>query len=229
MCAGPAWIVSLMVSSLTGAKPQASTPTLIWRPFWRHFSWTWPCNSQPPSSSGRCSTYLRSWCVSMQVREVADPQLLVGDHDGGGVVDDVGDAANLVVRGDLAGAFAVALPACVVVAGHENLAALEPSHMRGEVDGELVHHQVAEHPHLVAVGDDVVPTIHHRCGHRIRVDERATAVADDVGVPEVLVGRPPSAHGGDATGPLGHAQAGGTSRPAGTLSAVEAAAGEPFM
>ena len=48
------------VSSLTGAKSQASTPTLIWRPFWPHFSCMWPCSSQPPSSLGRCSMNFRS-------------------------------------------------------------------------------------------------------------------------------------------------------------------------
>ena len=45
--------------------------------------------------------------------------------------------------------------------------------MRAEVHDELAHHQVAEDPHLVAVGDDIVPVVHHGAVQGVRVRERA--------------------------------------------------------
>ena len=72
MRAGPALIISQMVSSLTGAKCQASTPTLIWRPFWRHFSWMCPCSSQPPVVLGPVLHELQVIAALGAVREMVE-------------------------------------------------------------------------------------------------------------------------------------------------------------
>ena len=51
--------------------------------------------------------------------------------------------------------------------------------MLSEVHDELLHHQIAEHPHLVFVSDDIVPTAHQRLVHSIHITERPLAVVDD--------------------------------------------------
>jgi len=89
-----------------------------------------------------------------------------------------------------------------VVAGHEDLAPLEAGNMAGEALGLSAHHQVAEDPHLVAVGDRIVPAGDHLFVHGVGVGEGAVAVSDDVVVTEVVVGRVPPAHRSSVPSPM---------------------------
>jgi hypothetical protein len=91
------------------------------------------------------------------------------------------------------GASSMTDPASVVVASEEDLAPAQGAD-EGQRVGELAEREVAEHPDLVIVSDDVVPSIDEGTVHGLGVGEGSSTVVDDVAVAEVEVGRVPGGH-----------------------------------
>jgi hypothetical protein len=54
--------------------------------------------------------------------------------------------------------------------------------------------EVPQHPDLVGRFDDVVPAIDEGAAHGVDVGERTRGIFDDVGMPEVKIGREPQGH-----------------------------------
>ena len=121
------------------------------------------------------------------VREVVDAHLLAADPHRLGRIDDPFEAAELEVVAAAGLVLVAACPAAVVVAGHEDLATPQPRHMLGEDGVQVAERDVADHPHLVVICDEVVPPLDHRVVHLVHVGERPAAVADDVAMPEMMI------------------------------------------
>jgi hypothetical protein len=88
---------------------------------------------------------------------------------------------------------AVASPTAIVVPGEQEL---PPSEFCNQRKGllDLAHGEVAQDPHVVALGDDSVPPIDESAIHRAGVGERPAGIPDDVLVAEMKVGREPDTH-----------------------------------
>jgi hypothetical protein len=136
------------------------------------------------------------------IGEVARNRGAGTDVDFDAAVMDLEEARLEVPLFPALGPASVAVPASVVVAGQEELAAAEFADERQRL-GDPTHGNVAEHPHVIAVRDDLVPSLDERAVHRLDIGEWSSAVPDDVRVAEVEIGGEPRRH--DHTSMAAHA------------------------